>query len=141
MTILGPRVYRAMKKDPDGGPTVDQTASGLGVRPGIDINIDAAGNVMLDGSGMSVAPEWRSLELHRIPNRLGSIVPGARGSNNPYCFTAGCSAFQRDSFAPGLELIPDNSTHATISPVAAVPLAQYEADLAATRPAWVIDET
>ena len=141
MSIVRPRVYRAMKKDADDQPTVDQTATGLGVRPGTDIITDAAGNVMLDDYGMSVAPGWRDLELHRIPKRLGPIVPGARGSNNTYCFTTGTATFQRDLFAQGLELIPDTSIHASVAPVAVVPLAEYEADLAATRPDWVIDET
>ena len=136
-----PKVYRAMKKDDDGKPTVDQTATGLGVRPGTDINIDAAGNVLLDDNGMSVAPGWRNLELHRIPKRLGTIVSGSRGPNSTHCFTTGAGPFQRDPFAQGLELIPDIAIHAAVAPVAVVPLAQYEADLAATRPDWVIDET
>lgn len=130
-----------MKKDADDKPTVDQTATGLGVRVGTDINTDPTGNVVLDENGMSVAPAWRDLELHRIPKRLGTVVPGARGSNNTHCFTTGTGPFQRDLFAQGLELIPDTSIHAAVAPVATVPLAQYEADLAATRPDWVIDES
>jgi len=130
-----------MKKDGDGMPMVDRTASGLGVRPGTDINTDAAGNVVLDENGMSVAPAWRVLELHRIPKRLGTIVLGARGSNNTYCFTVGTGPFLRNSFAQGLELIPDTAIHAAVAPIATVPLAQYEFDLMATRPDWVIDET
>ena len=108
---------------------------------GADINTDAAGNVVLDDNGMSVAPSWRDLELHRIPKRLGTVVPGARGSNNTHCFMTGTGPFQRDLFAQGLELIPDTAIHAAVAPVAAVPLAQYEADLAATRPDWVIEES
>lgn len=136
-----PKVYRAMKKNADDKPTVDQTATGLGVRPGTDINPDAAGNVVLDGNGMSVAPGWRELELHRIPKRLGTIVPGARGSNNTHCFTTGIGAFQRGPFAQGLELIPDTNDHAVIAPVTVVALTLYEANLVATRSDWVIDET
>jgi hypothetical protein len=141
MPSLRPKVYRAMKKDADDKPTVDQTATGLGVRIGTDITTDAAGNVVRDDNGMSVAPGWRDLELHRIPKRLGTLVPGARGSNNTHCFTTGAGPFQRDPFAQGLELIPDTAIHAAVAPVAAVSLAQYEADLAATRPDWAIDET
>ena len=140
MTTVRPKVYRAMKKDADGKPTVDQTAAGLGVRPGTDINTDVAGNVVLDDNGMSVAPTWKSLELHRIPKRLGTIVSGARGSNNTYCFTTGTGLFQRGPFAQGLELVPDTAIHATVAPVAAVALAEYEANLVATRSDWVIDE-
>jgi hypothetical protein len=89
---------------------------------------------------MSVAPAWRDLELHRIRKRLGSIVPGARGSNNTYCFAAGMGPFQQGHFAKGLELITDTPIHAVVAPVVVVPLAQYEADLAATRSEWLIDE-
>lgn len=141
MPLVRPKVYRAMKKDADDKPTVDQTATGLGVRVGTDVNIDSAGNVVLDENGMSVASRWRDLELHRIPKRLGPIVPGARGSNNTHCFTTGAGPFQRAPFAQGLELIPDTAMHAAVAPVAAAPLAQYEGDLAATRPDWEIDET
>jgi hypothetical protein len=140
MPSVRPKVYRAMKKDAGDKPTVDQTATGLGARVGTDINTDVAGSVVLDDNGMSVAPAWRDLELHRIPKRLGTLVPGARGSNNTHCFTTGAGPFQRDSFVPGLELIPDTPIHAAVAPFAAVPLAQYQADLAATRPGWVIDE-
>lgn len=141
MPTARPKVYRTMKKDADDKPTVDQTATGLGIRVRVDINIDADGNVILDGSGMSVAPGWRDLELHRIPKRLGAIVPGARGSNNTHCFTTGTGPFQQDEFAEGLELIPDSATHAAVAPTAVVPLTDYEAALAATRSDWVIDET
>lgn len=141
MSSVRPKVYRAMKKEADDLPTVDQTATGLGVRPGMDINIDSTDNVMLDGGGMSVAPAWRNLELHRIPKRLGTIVSGARGTNATYCFTAGAGPFQRASFAEGLELIPDSAVHATVAPAATVFLVDYEAALAATRPEWVIDES
>ncbi len=74
--MVRPKVYRAMKKDNDEKPSVEQTASGLGVRLWADISIDATGNVVLDNSGMSVAPAWRDLELHRIPKRLRTLVPG-----------------------------------------------------------------
>jgi hypothetical protein len=35
-----PRVFRAMRKDEDGLPHVEQSASGLGVRAGVDIDLD-----------------------------------------------------------------------------------------------------
>ncbi len=135
-----PKVYRAMKKGEDGYPVVEPTASGLGVRPGIDMTVDAGGQVVLDGNGMSVAPGWRVLELHRIPKRLGTIVPGARGSNITFCFTTGNGPFRQVSFAQGLELLPDTATHGSIVPTAVVPLSDYENNLAATRTSWVVDE-
>ena len=140
MSSVRPKVFRAMRRDADHHPTVDQSATGLGVRPGIDVNIDAADRVILDGGGMSVAPGWRELELHRIPKRLGTVVPGAHGSNNTHCFSTGSGPFQPSSFAKGLVLIPDSETHGVVAPEAIVTLRQYEADLAATREDWVIDE-
>ena len=141
MSTTRPKVYRAMKKDAEEKPIADQSATGLGVRSGVDILIDEAGNEILDGNGMSVAPEWRKLELHRMPKRLGSIVPGARGSNSTYCFTTGEGSFQREQFATGLVLIPDTPIHATIAPIAVVPIQEYESLLAFNRPDWVIDES
>ena len=141
MPPVRPQVYRTMKKDADDLPTIEPSATGLGVRPGIDINTDAADNVVLDGGGMSVAPAWRDLALFRIPKRLRMIVPGARGSNAIHCFTTGAGPFQRGPFAEGLELIPDTAAHATVAPAAVVPLAEYQTALTATRPEWVIDES
>ena len=79
-----PKVYRAMKRDlVDGLPVVGSTTSSeLGVRPGVDVAVDLAGDVLLDGGGMSVAPGWRVLDPARIPRRLRSIWPGADGPNN-----------------------------------------------------------
>ncbi len=142
-----PKVYRAMKRDPaDDQPVVGTTSSSeLGARPGVDITVDGAGNVVLDASGMSVAPGWRDLEFTRIPRRLRHIIPGARGTNNISCYTLGVGPFQRGVVASGLELIPDPGqapvTHGVIAPVLVVPLHEYQTDLENTRAAWQIDES
>jgi hypothetical protein len=136
-----------MRHDPaDNLPVVGSTSSSeLGVRPGVDISVDVAGNVVLDRSGMSVAPHWRDLEFTRIPGRLRHMVPGARGSNSTSCFTMGIGPFERGVIANGLELIPDQGpapvTHGVIAPIQVVPLAEYQTDLENTRAAWQIDET
>jgi hypothetical protein len=136
-----PLVFRAMKRDGDGLPTVEQSASGLGVRPGMDIDVDAQGNVVMNGKGMSVSPAWRVLPIFRIPKRLRNIVPGARGSDKTFCFRTGKGPFQQGVFAAGLYLIPDSATHGCVTPVRLVPLARYESDLAATRANWQVDES
>ena len=142
-----PKVYRAMKRDTaDNLPIVGATSSSeLGARPGIDITVDPAGNVVLDASGMSVASGWRDLPFTRIPKRLHHIVPGAAGTNSNSCFTMGVGAFHKGTIANGLELIPDQEqgpvTHGVIAPVQVVPLAQYQTDLENTRAVWQIDET
>jgi hypothetical protein len=133
-----PRVFRVMRKDPDGQPTISQTS--LGVRPR-DVDLDDQNNVLVNGKGMSVAPNWRDINIQRIPKRLRTIVPGAGGSNNTFCFRTGNGAFVQGVFTNGLTLEPDSATHGNIAPVQVVPLATYEADIAATRPDWQEDET
>jgi hypothetical protein len=66
---------------------------------------------------------------------------GGQGSNNTFCFTMGEGVFQQAAFSAGLELLPDSQTHGVVRPAQMVPLEQYEADLAATRTAWQVDET
>ena len=135
-----------MKCDPaDGLPVIGHgSSSALGSRSGIDITVDAAGDVVLDERGMSVAPEWRLLEFTRIPKRLRHIVPGATGSNSTYCYTLGSGPFVNSRVANGLELIPDAGpspvTHGIIAPAQIVSLAHYQTDLENTRANWQIDE-
>src|SRR4051794_17717437 len=127
-----PKVFRIMRRDDDGLPTLQQSSSALGVRPGVDISLDAQGNVLVNGEGMSVNPGWRVASILRIPKRLRHLVPGARGSNNHFCFRTGAGPFQQGAFAAGLTLEPDSATHGNVAPAQVVQLAQYEADLAAT---------
>ena len=135
-----------MRRDPaDSLPVVGSTSSAeLGTRPGIDITVDPIGHVVLDGSGMSVAPAWRDLNFTRIPRRLRALVPGAAGPNSSSCYTMGVGPFLKGDFATGLELIPDQGpapvNHGVLAPSDVVSLAEYQADLANTRAAWQIDE-
>ena len=142
---LPPKVYRTMRKDADGLPETGTAAAMLGVRPGVDVTTDAAGNVPPGREGMSVAPGWRDLPPFRIPKRLRPLSPGARGSNRTACYTFGDEPFRTGRFAEGLELIPDRMPdppkHGVVAPSAAVPLDRYQRDLARTRYAWKIDET
>ena len=50
-----PKIYRAMKKDDDDKPYIEQSANGLGVRPNHDIDVDVNGNAIANKKGMSVA--------------------------------------------------------------------------------------
>jgi hypothetical protein len=136
-----------MKRDPeDHRPVVGSASSSeLGARPGVDISVDEAGNVVLNETGMSVVPNWRDLKFTRIPKRLRHLVPGATGANSTSCFTMGAGPFRRGAIANGLELIPDRGQtpliHGVIAPLQAVPLAQYQENLAHTRADWTIDES
>jgi hypothetical protein len=138
--IIAPKVYRAMKRDPaDNFPIIGTTSSSeLGARAGIDITVDGVGNVVLDGTGMSVAARWRDLDFTRIPKRLRHLVPGVTGANSTSCYTMGSGSFQNGGFANGLELVPDQGqapTHGVIAPVQVIQLAQYQTDLQNTRAA------
>jgi len=135
-----PKVYRSMKKSEDGLPTLEASPKGLGVRDETDIHIDESGNVILDGCGMSVAPDWRKLRVYRIPQRLHHIVQGARGPNNVYCFSMGTGPFESGNLAAGLDLRVDSTSHGTVVPTQVVPLIQYKQDIANTRTSWQIDE-
>ena len=137
---LMPQVFRIMREDGDGWPNVASSANGLGVRPGRDIDVDSQGNVLTNGKGMSVNPSWQDAPLFRIPERLRHLKAGARGPNSNACFRHGSGPFSRGEFAEGLTVEPDSPTHALIVPNAPVPLADYEAALAATRSGWEKDE-
>ena len=125
-----PKAYRVMKKNSgNDSPRVgSSSASELGARPGFDIKVDESGLVILDGSGMSVVPNWRNLEINRIPKRLKDIFPGAIGSPNQFCFSIGTGSFEKGADGTGLILIPDQGPepviHGTIAPEQAVTITQ-----------------
>lgn len=141
-----PLVYRAMKFDPqDKLPLVGSENSGLlGARPNTDITVDSSGQVSPGASGMSVAPEWRSLPFTRIPKRLRHIVPGAAGSDRTACFRHGEGPFLAMRFADGLQLVPDDGPepirHGVVGPESTMPFEEYQRRLAATRENWTMDE-
>jgi hypothetical protein len=105
---LMPTIYRAMKQTDDGLPAVGSGSSELGVRippnPNADIEVDDDGNVILNGNGMSVVENWRSLLPHLVPKRLKPIFPGATGSNKLACFRFGEGPFSPGSLNDRLSL-------------------------------------
>ena len=134
-----PRVFRIMREDDDQLPMVGPT--GLGIRPGIDVDLNGVSEVLVNGKGMSVAPNWRDINVARIPKRLRTLIAGARGSNNTHCFRMGEGPFQRGNINQQLILEPDSPAHGNIAPATVVSLNTFEGDLAATRPNWVKDES
>jgi hypothetical protein len=138
-----PRVYRVMAVDGK-RPRIGSSARTLGVRvppdKHADILVQPDGTVQPRTGGMSVAPSWRDLPLHRIPERLRSAVPGAVGNNKDACWTMGEGSFEEGQLAAGLVLRPESSNHGFVEPAVTVPLGQYQRDLFATRDRWVIDE-
>jgi hypothetical protein len=141
-----PLIYRSMEKDGE-RPRIGRSATALGVRirgaggtTREDISVDDSGRVSPSTGGMSVAPAWRLLPTHRIPVRLRPVCPDATGKNSLVCWRMGEGEFVDGPLAPGLNLRKDTAAHGTVEPARVVPLETYEADLAATRDQWFIDE-
>jgi hypothetical protein len=140
-----PKIYRSMRKEDDDKPKVDATGKGLGVRVEpvnrvTDVDLDREGRVVLNGKGMSVAPGWRDLPYFLIPQRLREKMPAARGSSRLHCFVMGHGAFQNAKITEELELRVDSAKHGVVVPRALVSVDRFQADLAATRDEWSIDE-
>jgi phosphoribosylcarboxyaminoimidazole (NCAIR) mutase len=134
-----------MKKDPADPkrPRVGSESKCLGVRTignFADIDIDHSGCVLLNRKGMSVAATWRILPPHLIPEELDDGVNGARGKGMEV-FVLGSGGFDEGLVSAALELCykPNSTDAGNVCPVASVPVADFQADLAATRPDWVID--
>lgn len=143
-----PTVFRSMKAAADGLPVVGDQSKELGVRvppnPHADVEVDANTNlVVLNGSGMSVAANWRFLLPHLIPKRLIAIIPDAKGRNYLACYRIGDGPFAPGPLATGLELVQKagETNLGNIVPRGVVTVAQFQADLTATRSRWVVDET
>jgi hypothetical protein len=140
-----PKIYRSMRKAADAKPLVDGSGKGFGVRGEpvngvVDVDLDHEGKVILDRKGMSVAPAWRDLPYFLISRRLKNRFPSARGAADLFCFTLGTGSFADGPVAGGLDLLIDTSEHGVVVPRIAVPLNQYQLDLANTREQWVVDE-
>jgi hypothetical protein len=125
-------------------PLIADTARGLGIRIGggtnTDIPVDTHGNVSPKKGGMSVAPNWRDLPLHRIPRRLKNIVPSAAGNDKDACWRMGSGPFIQDTVAAGLVLRPDRPVHGNVEPSETMPLTSYQEFIAATQELWIVDE-
>ncbi|MEX2138741.1 MAG: hypothetical protein WD894_05730 [Pirellulales bacterium] len=130
-----------MLKD-DGKPIVGSQRDMLGVREnGRDIPIDS-GNIVHPGAGgLSVAPEWRVLPPFLIPRRLSSKVGDARGNAQLAIFRLGMADFIDSTIGQFLRLRVTSAMHGSIEPAMISALADYQAQLAATREEWVFDET
>jgi hypothetical protein len=66
------------------------------------------------------------------------------GPDDTFCFRLGDGAFASGHLANGLDLLVPlgkNPKHGGVRPEQVVPLAAFRADIEATRPDWVFDET
>ena len=139
-------VYRAMLAG-DGRPQLGSTALTLGVRVPpdeyADIPVSADGLVEPRTGGMSVAPAWRLLPVHRIPRRLRAKFPRAAGKNALFLWHLGEGPFAEGPLADRLLFRPDPANpnrHGLVEPAARMPAGEYQAALAATQDQWTIDE-
>jgi hypothetical protein len=134
-----------MEPGNDGYPKVGSTARTLGVRippdKYADVHPDGQGRVG-PGKGMSVAPRLVDLDEipHRVPARLGEYVYGASGKDSDRVFAMGKGPFVASTVAPSLHLVRDKPKHGYVEPDKLMPLADYQAALAATRTSWEVDE-
>jgi len=140
-----------MIKDVDDLPLVGTRAKCLGVRPtgqNADVDLcppgDVNGDVISNDKGLSVVDDWRMLPGHLIPEHLDDGFNNARGKGMAvFVHGNGTGPFAEGPVAGGLEMIFKQRSVSTgvIRPVATVSLAQYQADLHATRANWVVDES
>lgn len=123
-------LFRSMKEDSDGLPTIGSSGRSLGVRLGDTSTPDVLAvefdDVILPNQGgMSVAPD-NPLHLlrHRRPQNLG-------GSGVDPVWS-----LESDELGSDLQFRQDRLTHGLIEPSRAMTLSEYQNALSATRPTW-----
>jgi len=117
-----------MKVSDDGLPQPGRSARTLGVRPGVDIEIDADGLVRDGGAGMSVAPgSAMNLPEHRRPPEFAGT-----GKDPVWEFDSAAVGeflrYREDPLMPG--------EHGFMEPSSSMTFERYESALFATREAW-----
>lgn len=121
------RMYRTMKADVDGGPTVGIVANTLGARPSKDIPVDESGSVEPQTGGMSV-----TLEDPRLMSR--PFRPRELGGESRH------PLFEMDSERLPAALThrpaPPAPGHHVVEPAERCLFSEYVGRLHATRPWW-----
>ena len=135
MAISGAAVslFRSMRVDSDGLPSVGPTARELGARPGDDIPVDTDGYVEPLAGGMSVSP----VDADRLPEHRRPPEMGGSGKDPVWTLTT-------DLLPAALRYRPDDQDpdgHGTIEPVSRMTLDAYQQALRATRSAWTLVES
>jgi hypothetical protein len=136
-----------MRVDGDGLPKVGSQSKCLGVREPpnahADVDLDDAGNVVLNRRGLSVVADWRQLSGHLVPEHLDDGANGASGKGMQV-FVHGTGDFtDASAVAENLVLLhkQGRNNSGNVTSKASVPLAQFQRDLQATRPGWSVDES
>jgi hypothetical protein len=109
----------------DGCPRVEESARGLGVRPGIDIPVDDYGLVEPGSGGMSCSPDdpgnlphWRRPEEH-----------GGTGDDPVW-------QLEENELGGLLVYTGESQIHGLVEPAYQMPLDDYQAAIAETRQLW-----
>ncbi|MDK3155464.1 hypothetical protein QPK87_02540 [Kamptonema cortianum] len=139
--------YRGMVEQ-DGKPKMGRSARLLGVRPGIDINIEQWPAGCLDEEGYLLAESDRQLQGEAIAVAIKDTkgmsvslsIEGLPPFRKPSKFggTSKDALWQLDDskITGDLQAVQDSSTHVSIQPSATMSLARYEAALASTQNDW-----
>jgi len=122
----------------EGRPVVGDRRNMLGVRTSgevVDVTPDRDGNVEA-GQGMSVSNDWRKLPPMLIPMTYRRVVPAARGSASGVVFSFEDQSFESGHLTSRLFLRWDKGSHGLIEPETMMPIAEFQAALAATQDRW-----
>lgn len=117
-------LFRAMRKDPSGGPMVGPSARTLGARPNTDIPV-VGGYVVPDSGGLSVTLDRPEI-LHpfRRPPSFGGT-----GKDPVWCIG-------EDQIGGILVFRVDTQTHGLIEPAFPMTLDAFSNELSNTRALW-----
>jgi hypothetical protein len=124
------RLFRSMKEDSEGRPSVGPSGRMLGVRPGNSptpdvLAVQATDLVLPNQGGMSVTPhDPMHLLKHRRPPSLGGT------GQDPVWY------IEIDELGPELQFRQDSPTHGVVEPVQPMTLQEYQDALASTRAPW-----
>jgi hypothetical protein len=117
-------------------PLIADHASALGIRPGIDLPVEAGDLVKPGTGGMSVSPTIVDLPNHKVPKSLRAIYPSARGSDDMICWVLEGTNWGDVKINDELSLRCDRPTHGMIEPRIDMDLGIYRNALAATQSIW-----
>ncbi len=117
-------IYRSMRIDINGSPLLEESARGLGVRPGKDILIKD-GFVFPFTGGMSASPD----DPNYLPNHRKPISLGGTGKDPVFYMNT-------KMLPPGLKFVQDSKTHGTIQPSMAMSYEDYKTLLSITKNLW-----
>lgn len=144
MSADWPKMYRTMlwtTSSAEGPlPLIGTDRDMLGVVVSMDVHPDEEGRIEPCGEGLSVAPSLQDLPSFLVPERLRHRRRGARGRKDVKVFRAGATTFRQTTVGERLELVPTSKTHGVVQPRCRTLVDDYQADLAATQPWWMVDE-